>query len=239
MLRMLNVRSKDRNHSIKIFIFSLPIAAFFIFLGVKLLSPAAYSLLVQEDSVIEYAQAFFYFISFILSFFISIKFIKRKITLHGVLYIILAIGLLFISFEEMSWGQRVFHVETFDYFQRNNYQQEISMHNLKIIQIPVLIKIYMLVGAYGAFAWILVRLFAKGAKADYGHIIDFVVPDWFISSYFFFVFFIYTLLLFTWMNPPDFLLARDQEPAELLLSMGFLLFVVNNYSKFQGLSGRR
>lgn len=97
----------------------------------------------------------------------------------------------------------------------------------------------MLVGAYGAFAWILVRLFAKGAKADYDHIIDFVVPDWFISSYFFFVFFIYTLLLFTWMNPPDFLLARDQEPAELLLSMGFLLFVVSNYNKFQGFSGRR
>jgi hypothetical protein len=189
---------------------------------------------VQEDSVIEYAQALFYFISSILSFLVSIKFLKNKLAVHGVLYSILALSLLFIFVEEISWGQRIFNIATFDYFQQNNYQQEISIHNLKIIQIPLLIKIYMLVGAYGSFAWILVRLFAPGAKANFNHIINFVVPDWFISSYFFFVFFIYTWLLFTWMNSNGFILPEDQEPAELLLSLGFLLFVANNYIKFQG-----
>jgi hypothetical protein len=219
------------NRAIKILVFLFPIVAFFFFLSVKLLSPDTYSLWIQEDSVVEYAQALFYFTSSILSFLVSIKFLKNKLAVHGVLYGILAFILLFIFAEEISWGQRIFNIETFDYFQRNNYQQDMSIHNLKIIQIPVLIKTYMLVGAYGAFAWILVRLFAPEAKANFTHIINYIVPDWFISSYFFFVFFVYTLLLFIWMNPPGFLLSRDQEPAELLLSMGFLWFVTNNYVK--------
>ena len=217
----------------KILVFLFPIAVFLIILCVKFFSPHAYSLWIQEDSVIEYAQALFYLISSILSLLVSIKFLKNKLAVHGVLYSILAFSLLFIFVEEISWGQRIFNIATFDYFQQHNYQQEISIHNLRIIQIPLLIKIYMLVGAYGSFAWIFVRLFAPGAKANFNHMINFVVPDWFISSYFFFVFFIYTLLFFTWMNPHGFLVSRDQEPAELLLSLGILLFVANNYIKFQ------
>ena len=218
----------------KFLIFLFPIALFFIFLCLKLVSPDTYIRLIREDSVIEYAQALFYFLSSILSFLISIKFLKNKVTLHGVLYSILAIGLLFISLEEISWGQRIFNIVNPDYFKQHNIQNEISFHNLNAVQ-PLIHKIYIFVGAYGAVAW----LFVSRAKTKCLHIVNFVVPDWFISSYFFFVFFIYTL--FECGSPGslpriflgDFLMWRDQEPNELLLSLGFLSFVVTNHIKLR------
>lgn len=195
----------------------------------KLLSPDAYILLIKEDSFIEYTQAFFYFLSSILSFFVSINFLKNKIGMLGVLYLILAIGLLFTSLEEISWGQRIFHIANPDYFEKHNVQNEISFHNLDVVQ-PLLHKIYILTGAYGAFAWLFALPFVSRANEKRRYILNFVVPDWFISSYFFFVFFIYTV--FDYIIMPyagGFLLWRDQEPIELLLSIGFLFFMATNY----------
>ncbi|MBM9519902.1 hypothetical protein JWG39_08740 [Desulforhopalus vacuolatus] len=146
---------------------------------------------------------------------------------------VLAIGLLFSSLEEISWGQRLFDIENPVYFEKHNVQCEISIHNLDIVQ-PKLHKIYILTGAYGAFAWIFVLLFVSRVKTKCLHIVNFVVPDWFISSYFFFVFFIYTL--FEYITSPyseEFLVWRDQEPMELLLSLGFFSFLVINYIKLR------
>jgi hypothetical protein len=199
----------------------------------KLVLPNVYISLIQEDSVTEYMQVVFYLISSIIAFLVSKKFLCNKMTLNGVLYGILAIGLLLISLEEVSWGQRIFNIANPAYFEQHNAQNEISLHNLKVVQ-PKLHKIYILIGTYGAFAWIFAYLFMSRAKANYHHIVNFAVPDWFISSYFFFTFFIY--ILFDYISHPhpgDFLLWRDQEPMELLLSLGFLSFVATNYIKLR------
>ena len=212
---------------IKILIFLFPIVMFLIFLVIKKVSLDTYILLVQEDAVVEYVQAFFYFLASIFSFLISIKFLKNKLTLLGVLYGILTVGLLFVSLEEISWGQRIFNIENPDYFKQHNVQDEISFHNLDTVQ-SSLHKIYILVGFYGAFAWLFVRQFMSMEKTKCSHIVNFVVPNWFISSYFFSVFLIYILIelhLIWW---------RYQEPVELLLSLGFLCFAIFNYIKLQG-----
>jgi hypothetical protein len=168
-----------------------------------------------------------------LSSYVSIKFLKNKLTLHGFLYGLLAIGLLFVCIEELSWGQRILKIASPSYFERHNIQQEITLHNLDVVQ-PRLVRIYILVGAYGAFAWIFASLFFPRLKEDDRHILNFVIPDWFISSYFFFTFFIYTLLEYiSRPYPGGFLLWRDQEPVELLLSLGFFSFVVTNCLKLR------
>jgi len=217
----------------KIFVFLFPTTLFLIFLCIKLVLPDVYISLIQEDSVIEYMQAVFYLISSIIAFLVSIKFLRNKMTLNGVLYSILAIGLLFIFLEEVSWGQRIFNIANPAYFKQHNVQNEISLHNLKVVQ-RKLHKIYILIGAYGAFAWIFASLFMSRAKANYCHIVNYAAPDWFISSYFFFTFFIYTLFDYiSHPHPGSFLVWRDQEPMELLLSLGFLSFVVTNYVRLR------
>lgn len=131
--------------------------------------------------------------------------------------------------EEISWGQRFFNIANPNYFSDNNVQNEISFHNLKPIQ-RYLHVFYILLGAYGAFSW----LFVSRKKMKYNNILNYIVPDWFISSSFFFVFFIYTL--FDYITSPysgGFLAWRDQEPCELLLSLGFLFFAISNYLKLR------
>ncbi len=214
-------------------IFLFPITIFLVFLCVKLVLPDIYTFLIREDSGIEYTQAFLYFLSSIVSGLVSVTFLRNRMVLHGILYGILAIGLLFTSLEEISWGQRIFNIENSGYFEQRNVQNEISIHNLDTFQ-PLLHKIYLLVGAYGTLGWLFVLPFASRVKRKYQHIVNFVVPDWFLSSYFFFTFFIYTL--FEYVIRPHaskFLVARDQEPAELLLSLGFLSFTVINYIKLR------
>ncbi len=213
----------------KFLVFLFPIILFLIALCIKLVSPNTYILIIQEDSAIEYAQAFFYFLSSMLSFFVSATFLRNKMALHGILYGVLALGLLFVSIEEISWGQRLFHISNPGYFVQHNAQNEISFHNLYTVQ-PLLHEFYILIGAYGAFAWLFVLPFVSREKTKCRNIVNFVVPDWFISSYFFFVFLIYTVLEYiTNPYPGGFLVWRDQEPIELLLSLGFLSFLVTKY----------
>lgn len=217
----------------KMFIFLFPITLFLIFLCLKLVLPDAYISLIQEDSVIEYSQAVFYLLASMIAFVVSMKFLHNKMTMNGILYGILAIGLLFIFLEEVSWGQRVFKIATPVYLEQHNCQKEISIHNLEVVQCK-LHKLYMILGAYGAFAWIVAIPFLSKAKATYFYVAKVVVPDWFVSSYFFFTFFIY--FLFEYVSQPhlgSFLVWRDQEPAELLLSLGFLSFVTINYVRLR------
>lgn len=43
---------------------------------------------------------------------------------------LLVIGALVMAMEEISWGQRVFHIDTPDFFQRHSTQNELNFHNL-------------------------------------------------------------------------------------------------------------
>lgn len=217
----------------KIIVSLFPVTLFIIFLFIKLLSPDTYRLLIEEDSFVEYIQSLFFFLSSTFSFFVSIKFFKNKLVLHGVLYCILSIGLFFISLEEISWGQRIFNIANPSYFEQHNWQHEISLHNLDIFRLSLLNAIYIVIGAYGTFAWLILRPFMTRLKTKRENVINFIVPEWPISSYFFFVFFIYMLLSFIKQYPGGFLVWQDQEPAELLLSIGFLLFTVHNYIKLK------
>jgi hypothetical protein len=212
--------------------FLFPIALFLIFLVNKLMSPYTYALIIREDSAIEYAQALFYALASVLSFIVSSTFLRNKMVLHGVLFGALTVGLLFIALEEISWGQRIFNIENPEYFEKHNVQKEISFHNLEAV-VPILKYIYILTGAYGAFAWLFVMKYVPQEKKGIGHITDYIVPDWFISSYFFFVFLIYTVFDFTQPYSGGFLLWRDQEPFELILSLGFLLFLVSKHIKLR------
>jgi hypothetical protein len=218
-----------KNSYLKFLFFISPLILFLFFLGIKIVFPSTYTSLIQEDGAIEYLQAFLYCLSSIFAFLVSSICLKNKFFFIGILYVVLAFGLLFVTLEEISWGQRIFTFANPDYFSQNNTQNELSFHNLKPIQ-RYLHKFYILTGAYGAFAW----LFLSRKKMKYHTILTFVVPDWFISSSFVFVFFIYTL--FDYVSVPHlggFLVFRDQEPCELLLSLGFLFFTISNYLKLR------
>lgn len=224
------------NISFKLFIFLLPIFLFIFLVLIKINSQETYVFLIREDSLLEYSQTIFYLLASIISLIMVFQFHYSQNYIHAFLYVILTIGLLFIAIEEISWGQRIFDFDNPDYFTHNNVQNEVSLHNLSAIQ-PYLKIIYILIGLYGTLAWLIKLVLAK--KLSKHNLLNFVIPAWYISLYFFMLFFIYTLLHYIRPVAVEygldgfriglFLKWRDEEFAELFLSMGFLIFVIDNY----------
>ena len=106
-----------------------------------------YLLLVIEDGPLEYFQ----FTAFLTSgiFAALIAFINRKVKYISILYLILSLGLIFIAFEEISWGQRIYDLQTPEALVSINRQDEITLHNIGPIQ-KHLYLIYIAIGLWGA-----------------------------------------------------------------------------------------
>ncbi|HPR88043.1 MAG TPA: hypothetical protein PL181_08465 [bacterium] len=222
----------------KISLFFLSVLFLAAFVILKIASPELYGQLIQEDSPIEWAQAFFYLASACISLATARRFVKLRQSLHAGLFMILAVGLFFIAAEELSWGQRLIHLSTPEYFAQHNRQNEINLHNFNSIQ-PHLSDAYIVVGGYGAIAWIILRLFASRQRARPGHLVNFLAPDWYLSLYFAPACVLYTIFGFIRL-PQDggFLIWRDQEAVEFLLATGFLLFTSAVFFKLRHRSER-
>lgn len=229
-----------KNSFVKIVIFLFPVFLALFFLGIKIWLPRTYNSIVQEDTAIEYLQAAFFFLASIISFFICGKFFKERLMLHGVLFACLSLGLFFVSMEEISWGQRIFNIENPEFFNERNMQEELTVHNLDTVA-NHLSEAYILTGLFGAFGWLLVSAFSLKRRIPF---VNLYVPAWFISSYFFFV--LFTNTLFSKIRPfaveelgieklrmGYFFIYRDQEPAEFILSIGFLLFASHIYIRLK------
>lgn len=195
------------------------------FLFLKEVDYDVYVKFVHEDSLVEYVTSAFYLLSSIVALFISIGFIKERIYVSGIFYIFFAFVLMFAFGEEISWGQRILGIATPQFFVEHSSQKEINIHNLYPIQ-GMLHKLYILVGAYGSFLWLIALSKSKKSSSSTR---SYFVPRWYLMSYFlpvlaFYVYFDYikpynNFLNFTW---------REQEPAELILSIGLFLFVLVN-----------
>lgn len=224
-----------RKKLLKVMIFLFPIVFVICAVLVKSNSPYWYKVLFwKEDSIIEWLTFIFYFIAFIVACSISVTFYRSNSHLFCFMYMFLSIGLFFIAMEEISWGQRIFNVSTPEFLLNLNYQKEANIHNLKLFPLH---KLYIIVGFYGAFSRFLVP---QKVKINYNSIVDLFVPDYCLFFYFFVVGGIYfyfeyvssiaVTLFGDWVGwgPGHFMIGKDQEPAEMVLSCGFLLFVIIN-----------
>ena len=226
---------------LKLMLFLFPIVFVIYTILLKINHPDFYQALMwRENSIIEWLQFICYFIAFVVSFSISITYYKRNQILFCLMYMVLALGLFFIAGEEISWGQKILHFHTPTSWGKYNYQNETNIHNLKAFPVSML---YVIIGFYGAFSRFIIP---KKVKIKYSSVVNLFVPDHYLFFYFFVVgslYFYYDRLskiaatLFgDWagisyvskVGASHFLIGKDQEPAEFLLSSGFLLFVIIN-----------
>jgi nitrogen regulatory protein PII len=86
----------------------------------------------KEDGFAEYGTAFLLFCSgFLMIYrFFKLQKVKKNLWKIGVLGI--AMAFLFGSGEEISWGQRIFDVESSAFFIENNAQGETNLHNIVV-----------------------------------------------------------------------------------------------------------
>jgi hypothetical protein len=210
------------------------------FLFVKVKWNNVYVNIIQEDSLVENSQFVAYLGSSMLAIYAGLGCLKKSHLLNGFILLILAFLLMFVSLEEISWGQRLFLISTPEWFQQNNTQKEINVHNLKPVQ-HVLHLLYVLVGALFTFGWIPAKYISSSRRMrlDVKAILLLFSPRWYLMLFFVPTTVINMYFLLTtnpgqrmlhWLGYKavqigNFVIWRDQEPAELLLALGCLLFV--------------
>lgn len=186
-----------------------------------------YGWLINEDGVVENCEFVAFFMSFIIALSISRAFFRDGRRLYGLLYLLLSLGLFYVAMEEISWMQRIFHFKTTGYFLQHNYQKEMNTHN--ILHGRLVHGAYIVIGLFGAF----VRLLPLKLKDRH-----FFAPERYLSWYFLPVAILY--FYYDYLRPLElrflgegfvykrFIHNSDQEAAELLLSLGFLIFLTIN-----------
>jgi len=89
--------------------------------------PVMYIKFISEDGCSEYLTFLFYMTAFLILLW---AFIKKGQTFWKPGYILLALIVLLIAMEEISWGQRIFGMTPPDFFKAMNRQGELNLHNL-------------------------------------------------------------------------------------------------------------
>ena len=86
----------------------------------------------KEDGFVEYGTSILLFCSSILLISRFFKLFNKKTILWKIGILLLALVFLFGAGEEISWGQRIFDIESSEYFIDNNAQGETNLHNLVV-----------------------------------------------------------------------------------------------------------
>ena len=105
----------------------------------------------KEDSLLEWPQFFFVLGASIFFWMVSAKMLRRGRWLMAAIYVFVALGTFFVAGEEISWGQRVFGLETPASLETINHQGELNVHNIKPVQRAFGYAV-LCAGAYGVFS---------------------------------------------------------------------------------------
>lgn len=178
----------------------------------------------MEDGFIENGSAIFLLSSSLLLLYRLFKFFKHKDLFWKIGILAMSLVFFFGAGEEISWGQRIFNVESSQYFIENNAQGETNLHNLVVEDtkinklifsqlLTVVLVIYLIIAPflYRKFDWVknLANKFAVPI-VQWHHTISFLTGT--------------VLLLFISSN-------RKWEIYELAFSVIFLLIFINPFNK--------
>jgi hypothetical protein len=121
-------------------------------LGLTALVAPLYDALVREDSLLEWLQVASYLAAFLLAG-------RSALGLHGwvaAAFGVFALGCLVAAGEEVSWGQRLFGIDTPDGLEGLNNQEELNVHDVVEVQGKLNLAV-ALASLYGLAAPWLVR----------------------------------------------------------------------------------
>ena len=177
-----------------------------------------------EDGFVENGSAIFLLASSLLLLVRFFKLFKHKDLFWKVGILAMAFVFFFGAGEEISWGQRIFNVESSAYFLEHNAQGETNLHNLVVEDtkinklifsqlLTVVLVIYLIITPflYRKFEWVkkLANKFAVPI-VQWHHTISFLVGT--------------ALLVFISSN-------RKWEIYELAFSVIFLLIFIKPFNK--------
>lgn len=193
------------------------------------INPELFFLLKKEDQIVEYLQLIFFIVSSILSF-LSIMWIKKlrvkkwQRSLLIVFFVILGSGLLFVSIEEISWGQRLLKIDTPEEIARDNIQDEITIHN-NVNVFKYVYTAYLFINLYGLLSWIPSLLLQNKISGFARTLLTVITTRWYVSL-FFIPNLVYAVLLRLYGNV---VIDQWEEYTELYLAAGVFIVCYLNF----------
>ena len=179
-----------------------------------------YLQLLLEDSVVEWLTFVFLFLSGLLSLFIAIQIRKRTHRYHW-FFIAFSLFCILAALEEISWGQRIFGMESPEFFLRNSDVGEINVHN--VIKTWYRVKVKYVAGwSLFLYGTCLPMLALNHRIRSLFERIRLVVPPPVLA----FSFFIAALIIM--FDRPT---GEEEEIGELFFSLCFFLFMIMEYLK--------
>jgi len=200
-------------------IYFLPLFIFLFFVFLKTFYPSFYDYSVQEDKVVENLQFLIFFITSIIFFAKALR-TRKANKLFAIFCFFASVCLFFIAMEEISWGQRIFKFGTPQKIEEKNFQDEFTFHNLSAFH-KILHFVYIGIGIIGGTAWMIIprKIFKKNKFLKQ------FIPGWYLTFYFILVAFVYFIIWIADIQSKiGFIYWKDQEPAELILALGFLFY---------------
>ena len=221
----------------------LPLGFLALLVIAKLAAPGGYLYLTREDGPVEWLTFLVYLAALPFALALARRLLQAQRPLLALLYGLLALGMFLVAMEEISWGQRVFGVATPEGLAGVNEKQELNFHNIGGFPLHAA---FIAVGFYGAFARLLAPAFLN---RRYPLAVELLTPPRALFLYFFVPMTLYAYYEYvyyrhvaplgvdwaTFWAEGHFIIGKDQEPIELLLALGFLLFVAWNWYRSDAL----
>ena len=228
MNKLLNQSADEQHLSQRVvrWIFWLPIIGAVV-LPITRLNKELYRFLIEEDGPIEWLQFGCFALAGIFAFGTACNMLRTRSRIQAAFFTVLAVGMIFCAGEEISWGQRIFGLETPESLKAMNKQNEITVHNIVGVLGPFNM-VMMLGAAWGATAWywnrkVRIERFWEGAN----HLL---VPPFFLVPSFVFLF-AYKLFRFTLWPNGGFTITKYGEWGEFCLAFSLCIYAWLNYRR--------
>ena len=116
-----------------------------------------FAFLAEEDSLLEWTQVIILASAAVLATLLTARALRDGRRAHSLAYLVLAAGCFFVAGEEVSWGQRIFGLETPESLAEVNRQDELTLHNIDDVRVALKFFLIGLGLAGFALPWLLRR----------------------------------------------------------------------------------
>lgn len=218
----------------------LVITLFGIFImTLSLFDVQSYTSLIREDGVVEYGSSIFWFFAALI-LFASLTIQKRRSSLkrfYALPYLSIILFFVVCSGEEISWGQRIFDIETPELLKRINVQQETTLHNIGSISVFSNVFFLITIGFFILVPFLSAKYDRLRALCYY---CSFPIPNRFAV-------YVFLVTLFIWLfvgirfgtlgfhpfsfHPENYYTQMDDEIFEFLAAYSFFVFAVMDTAK--------
>lgn len=118
---------------------------------------------VEEDGLVEWLTVLGLLFGVLVCMRRLLAFSRKKSVWFYVVTLGLAAMLFFVAGEEISWGQRIFHIQTPAYFQEHNLQKETNFHNLLVdgVKVNMVVFTFGLIGVFAIYLLLFPLLYKR------------------------------------------------------------------------------